>query len=353
VTRLILLALVVWVAGAAGADEDPDGMVRVPVGPFRMGTNSANDDERPAHTVTLSAYAIDRHEVTCGEFAAFVADEQIWDAVEGPWYRHYADGARDTVRFYRDRFHWELDDDGVPRAVPAMNLDQRARASAALAALRAHLARAGVKTEGMGLDAMLAHPALATASKQQERLPIADVTWRDAASFCRARGKRLPTEAEWEKAARGTDGRTWPWGNEFDPTRCRTGLDAEAGPAPVGSYPDCVSPWGVLDMAGNVWEWVEDWYGERYYSESIGAVDPKGPKGLPDGRLPKADPTVNRLRDPRQGRESDTRKVLRGGAWSRGLGIQAQYNTRTTRRMWSNPNYWSLDVGFRCARDGR
>jgi len=332
------------------AAAPPPEAVLVPAGPFTMGADDANPDERPAHQVTLSAYFVDRLEVSYGEFAAFVAQSGRWDSLEGPWYRLYAPGARDTVRFYRDRFGYALASNG-PSGGPTMSVDQRARVGAALAALRAQLSEAGVDPKGLGLEALLGHPVIEEVGKRQARLPVTNVAWRDAAAFCAAAGKRLPTEAEWEKAARGTDARIWPWGSTWAPGRCQAELPVEAGSAAVGSHPECASPYGALDLAGNVWEWTADWYGERYYAQGT-TIDPQGPPGLADGQLPKADPEKSLLRQAEQGRESDTRKVLRGGGWARGLGTMGQYNARTTRRMWANPSYWHLDVGFRCVRSG-
>jgi|GEM_PF-1047852 len=113
--------------------------------------------------------------------------------------------------------------------------------------------------------------------------PIVDVTWHDANSYCEWVNRRLPTEAEWEKAARGIDGRTYPWGN--GDLSCQFANALECVPwsreafynlAPVGSYPNGASPYGALDMIGNVWEWVEDWYDETYYAQSPEA-NPHGP----------------------------------------------------------------------------
>ena len=114
--------------------------------------------------------------------------------------------------------------------------------------------------------------------------PVVGVTWGDAAAYAEWVGKRLPTEAEWEKAARGTDGRIWPWGDEFDPTKCNFDdkgkfdghLDGFAMAAPVDSFEQGESPYGARNMVGNVAEWVSDWFDAEYYFVSP-AENPKGP----------------------------------------------------------------------------
>jgi parallel beta-helix repeat protein len=233
-------------------------MVEIPAGEFIMGNDGGNDDEKPAHTVTLDAFEIDMFEVTNADFALFVADTGYVTEAEKvgrPSWRDYAEGKDDH--------------------------------------------------------------------------PVVSVTWNDAVAYCEWLGKRLPTEAEWEKAARGTDGRIYPWGNEFDgsqlnfcDTNCvvdsrkdRNADDGHAFTAPVGSYPAGASPYGVMDMSGNVWEWTADWY-EAYPGSSF--------------------------QSPYYGEQY---RVLRGGGWFE----TAEY-VHTTNRNATIDTAANDDIGFRCAR---
>ena len=241
-----------------------DGMVQVyvPAGWFLMGSNDADpdadDDEKPQRQVYLDAFWIDRTEVTSAQYARCVAAGSC----------------------------------GQPRW-----------------------------------------------PTEEANHPIESVYWRDASIYCRWAGRRLPTEAEWEKATRGTDGRIFPWGNQdvagdllnfMDRTfgirtnmsediRAQVDMTVDDGfslSAPVGTYPKGASPYGALDMAGNAWEWVADWYDETYYASA-----------------PSRNPT---------GPTSGQYRIWRGGA-----AAYQQSQARTAARFLIEAD-WTYDVGFRC-----
>lgn len=257
-----------------------DGMVMmyIPSGEFTMGSSEAMVEkmvgqnwcpsckkgsfgqEMPAHKVTLNAYWIDQFEVTNAQYSLCVA---------------------------------------AGACNPPTN------------------------TSGYSGAAYYGEPAFAS-------YPVTGVTWQDAESYCQWADARLLTEAEWEKAARGMDERLFPWGDmvvsangNFCDQSCpmddRVNLFNDGFPetAPVGSFPASTSPYGALDMSGNVWEWVADWYDKGYYGNSP-ADNPTGP---PMG----------------------TERVIRGGSWIDMIGAM-----RVSNRSFINPGSYYYNIGIRC-----
>lgn len=255
----------------------PEGMVLIPAGTFQMGSTTGDVNEAPVHTVKLDAFYMDRHEVTNAEYQAFAT------ATEHPVPR----GIGYTAVYER------LKNDYEPWRDPDFN-----------------------------------HP----------NQPVTTVTWFDADAYCKWAGKRLPTEAEWEKAARGgIEGARYPWG-DADPDSTTANFadsqtefewrnpDVDDGylfPAPVGTFQP--NGYGLFDMAGNVWEWCADWYSLTYYSEAQGVKSPR--------RNPK-------------GPDTGERRVLRGGAWYRDA-----HTLRNAERVSDFPDSSLNVIGFRCAMD--
>lgn len=167
--------------------------------------------------------------------------------------------------------------------------------------------------------------------------PVVGVNWYDAKAFCEWEGKRLPTEAEWEHAARGPDGYRYPWGNAFDPRHVNYGKQRDATMS-VDSLSGGVSPYGLHHMAGNVFEWVNDWYDPDYYSKKSFAANPSGP--ATPVWLGGTGTYVDRL-------TVGAKKVIRGGSW-----IAAEQTVTTTHRFWNDPenNSYGVGLGFRCAK---
>jgi sulfatase modifying factor 1 len=231
--------------------KDGSTLVLVPAGDFLMGGDAGFPNERPVHRVRLDAFYIGKGPVTNTQYEQFVQET-------GHRVPH-------------------LDD---PRAARE-NWDVRRQ----------------------------------TYPPGRRDHPVVVVSWRDAVAYCAWAGGRLPTEAEWEKAARGgLEGKLYPWGDAADPGRAN--YDSPAGTTPVGSYPP--NGYGLHDMAGNVWEWVADWYDAKYYASSP-AANPPGP----------AQGSV---------------RVLRGGAW-----LLFAHFCRVAYRFRNSPDFRFPLVGFRLA----
>jgi len=237
--------------------QAPADMVLVPAGPFNMGSGDGDAGERPTHMVTLASFWMDRTEVTNQEYGEFL---------------EYVRRTGDHSKCHPDE----------PRG-------------------KDH-------TPGWWADAALNGPDQ----------PVVGVDWWDACAYAAWAGKRLPTEAEWEKAARGPDGRRYAWGNDWDRAKCNSG-EGSKGTVEVAGLPEGASPYGCLNMTGNVWEWCADWLSDSYNSTS-----------------PAPDPI---------GAGTGPMRSFRGGAW-----MNREYVCRCAYRSGGTQPLRGNGLGFRCAR---
>ncbi len=167
--------------------------------------------------------------------------------------------------------------------------------------------------------------------------PVVGVNWFDAKAYCEYIEKRLPTEAEWERAARGPNGLRYPWGNEMDPSKANYGKNKE-GTLPIDSLPEGASAYGIHHMAGNVFEWVQDWYDPNFYQKTPHPANTQGP--LKPIWIGGTGTYVDRL-------TVGAKRVIRGGSW-----IAAESTITTSHRFWNHPsnNSYGVGLGFRCAQ---
>ena len=284
-----------------------DEMVLIPAGPFVMGSDDIDnsgkseefgfikplfEDEHPRRKEYLDAYLIDKYEVTNENYKDFVIDQNYW--MPELWKKN---GYLLTHEI-----------------LSIANLETLRR-------LASETFRLDMDAREMTKEQLL--EAIDKKNQELDTLPITGVTWNDAYKYCKWRGKRLPSEKEWEKAARGTAGFEYPWGNDWLEGKSNSGGESgwENGVAPVGSYADGRSPYGLYDMAGNVMEWVNDWYqpypGNKFSSKDYG----------------------------------EKYKVVRGGGWG-GVGHYAiSHFSRSAYRFYVKPESSFNDLGFRCASD--
>jgi len=233
-------------------------MVLIPAGEFLMGSEDGDDDEKPVHKIYLDAYYIDKYEVTNAQFSRFLNEKRNQEEGGATWLD--IDDEECLIEYRNGRYQ------------PKSGYDNH---------------------------------------------PVIEVSWYGARAYAKWAGKRLPTEAEWEKAARGgLVGKKYPWGDSIDSSKANYGGNV-GHTTPVGFYPP--NGYGLNDMTGNVWEWVSDWYDRDYYSSS-----------------PHRNP---------QGPDSGSYRVARGGSWYR----SARY-LRSARRYYHYPHNAGSLLGFRCAK---
>jgi len=263
--------------------QDGSIMVLVPAGPFLMGLPQrdllAEDHEKPEREITLSAFWIDIYPMTNARFARFID----------------AGGYEEKKWWSADGWSWR--------------------------------SRQGISRPAMWEEAGWDGP----------EQPVAGVSWYEADAYARWTGRRLPTDAEWEKAARGTDGRRYPWGNDW-PTHQQANFDMAVGrTTPVGLYPEGVSPYGCHDMAGNINNWISDWYWSPFgvYCFELGKTQ---------------DPHFDdRLRN-QIARKDITCKVDRGGGFA--TPRENQEVLSCTRKVYWPPEAREPWNGFRTVLDG-
>lgn len=264
---VISIAVCVPVVVPEGEDTVPEGMVLIFGGEFEMGSNNT-PSEQPVHTVHLDAFYMDQHEVTNAEYKAFVLANPEWEK------KHI------DRRFHEGIYLKDWDGNNYPDG--------------------------------------------------KEEHPVTWVSWHAAMAYAEWAGKRLPTEAEWEYAARGGfANQNYPWGTSIDVTRANYNGNV-GGTTAVGTYPD--NNYGLYDMAGNVWEWCLDEYQSNFYRNSSHWNPIAGATRIQD--LTGDFKNVH------------TPRVLRGGSF-----VTEHQSVEVSTRAESPPRYADFDLGFRCVKD--
>ncbi len=271
----MLLGGTIIVGGTAAVialrDKPPEGMVKIPAGESLMGSNDGQEDEKPVHKVYLDEFYIDKYEVTNEQYARFLN----------------ATGKNEDTAG-----HKLLDLDSKHCPIERVGDTYRPKSG-------------------------------------YEKHPVVEVSWYGAAAYAQWAGKRLPTEAQWEKAARGgLVGRRYPWGDEI--TREDASYKGASGTAAVGSYSS--NGYGLYDMAGNVCEWCADEYNELYYSRS-----PKENPPGPGGCVSFSNNDFTRV---------TIKRVLRGGSWG-----DNPDRLQCSNRDSDAPEAMFNHVGFRCSKN--
>ena len=337
VAALALAAVVVQVSARPSTGQDPPtqsksppGMVWIPGGEFTMGAANSFPDEAPPHQVFVDAFWMDRTVVTNEQFRAFViATGYITTAERAP--------------------EWEELKKQLPPGTPKPPDEVLAPGSLVFVPTRGPVSlRNHAQWWAWVHDANWRHPEGPESSIEgRENHPVVHVSWDDAQAYCQWAGKRLPTEAEWECAARGgLDHKANVWGDEpISPDRANiwngefpyrnTGADGYVRTAPVGSYP--ANGFGLHDMAGNVWEWCQDWYRhDTYPVRNAAGKEVRDPVGPADS-LDPVEPTV-------------PKRVQRGGSFLCNDTYCAGY--RPSARMKTSPDTGLSHCGFRCVMTG-
>ncbi len=297
-------------AASAGKSHPPPGMLLIPGGEFIMGSNKTDKankakefglskpwylDEHPQRKIRLPDFFMDTYEVTNAQYREFVIKTNYWLPTQ-----------------------WEKNGYLLTREILE---------SADVAKLRSFV----TETLQLDLDARtLSKEALITTIEKRQTVldhyPVTGVTWPNARDYCAWVKKRLPTEAEWEKAARGPHGQEFPWGSDWNPAKLNAASADNWGDgvSPVGAYPQGKSPYGIFDMAGNAMEWVQDDYQPYPGATYKSAAFTKQPS-----------------------------KVVRGGGWG-GIGHYViGHFYRGAYRFYLAPHSAFSDLGFRCAQDPR